>query len=234
MKIFLTICAVIIFTNVSVSQTRNELWGKYNISAKINVHFSAAVDINFRQQANYLTNDKTFYRLPLMRGSRLWLYYNLQKNYAVLGSFLLAKTFMLQNEKAELLNATETQIDLGLTKKIKLHNVENRNRLLLERREICPDNKSAIHQFRYRLQNSLEIPLKAFSASNKLNFILQNEVLFKTQQSSTGFDQNRTACILQWRYNRFGYQVGFQKGFQHLTDQSISKNQVLLTLNCSL
>ncbi len=234
MKIFLTISAVIIFTNIAIAQTRNELWAKYNFSAKISSRFSAAVDINFRQQANYLTNDKNLYRLPLMRGSRFWVFYNLKNNYAVVGSVLLAKTFSLQNEKADLLNATETQVDIGLLNKVKVHNLENRNRLLFERRDIHPSNKSRILQYRYRLQNNVEIALKTFSASSKINFILQNELFFKTQQSSTSFDQNRTGFILQWRCSHYGYQAGFQKGFQNLNNHSISKNQLLLTLNYSI
>jgi hypothetical protein len=229
MKTFLTFVITVFTVNITIAQTYNELWAKYNIHKNICSKFSASVDINFRQQANYFSNDKNICKLPLMRSSRLWLFYNLKNNYAIVGSFFFAKTYDIKNTDANIISATETQFDIGLSKKLMLQKLENRNRLLIEKREVNPQKKQIIKQYRYRLQNSLIIPLKIFSASNKLNCVITNELFCKTQQSFTTFDQNRTSSLLQWHYHHYEYNIGFQKTYQNQNENVVTKNQLLIT-----
>ncbi len=120
MRMFLFTLLSVLLINTSIAQTHNELWLKYNLLKKITPKFSASLDINFRQQANYLSNSKNLLQLPLMRSSRLWLFYNLHNNYSILGTLFIAKTFDLKNADADLTNATETQFALGVLKKILL------------------------------------------------------------------------------------------------------------------
>ena len=86
-----------------------------------------------------------------------------------------SKTYDINNAKADSINATETQLNIGLSEKKILRKSENRNRVLIEKRESNPQNKAAINQFRYRHQNSIAIPVKTFSAINKLNCVVINE-----------------------------------------------------------
>jgi hypothetical protein len=104
----------------SLAQTHNEVWVKYNFYTTINAKFSVSVDLNYRQQANIFSNNKNIFSLPLMRSSRLWLFYNLPKKYAIVSAGFIGKTYDRTNPDADLTNATEARFAIGLIKKYRL------------------------------------------------------------------------------------------------------------------
>ncbi len=218
---------VFVFNNI-FAQTHFEEWNKISLAKKINLKFSTILDINFRQQSNYKAGDNNCFHLPLMRGERLWLFYNLKNNCSIVGSLFYGNTNDVINAKADLSSSKETQVNIGLFKKSSIKNTVFKSRALLEKRQINPSNTSKINQFRYRFMELVTIPLKTFSNHQSINCVLFDEAFFKTQQSFTGFDQNRYSTSLQWHFPRVEYNVGFQKTYQNQSHNLIEKNQIVL------
>ncbi len=227
MRTVVTLAIAVFVANGLFCQTHFEEWNKISLVKKVNNKFSAILDINFRQQSNYNANDDNCFNLPLMRSERLWLLYNLKNNYTIVGSLFYANTNDVINAKADLSSSKETQINIGLLNKNAIAKTIFRSRILLEKRQINPSNANNIDQFRYRLMELVTIPIKTFSNHQSINAVLFNEVFLKTQQSLTGFDQNRFCTSLQWHFPKAEYNIGFQKTYQNQTDKLVEKNQIV-------
>ncbi len=228
MKKATTLVFIAFLANNLFAQTHFEEWNKVSLLKKISNKFSTILDINFRQQSNYKVGDNNCFHLPLMRSERLWLFYNLKNNYSIVGSLFYANTNDISITKNDLLSSKEMQLNIGLFNKSTIKKIVFRSRVFFEKRQINPINSSNINQFRYRLMELVTIPIKTFSNHQSINCILFNEAFFKTQQSLTGFDQNRFCTSLQWHFPKVEYNIGFQKTYQNQSDNLVEKNQIIL------
>ncbi len=224
----------LLFACKTIAQTHNEFWSKLSFTKSINTKWSGVVDFNFRQQANYQFANKNNFDLPLMRSIRLWLFYNLDKKYSLVGSFFIAKTAEVKNAKGDLSNASETQYNFGLLRKDNFKKMVFRNRLLAEIRTIKPQTGNDIRMYRYRFQNNLTIELKELAKHSVLNTVVNNELFLKIQDKVTGFDQDRIYCMMQWHLHNVEYNIGFQKTLQNQHNELVKRNQFLLNVNVYL
>ena len=222
------------FNTSSTAQARNELWTKINITKSLCEQFDVGLDIQHRRQ-NGFENDKNMFHYGMTSSIRLWTYYKLKHNWAIIFSPLAYFDMRaIRNSSEEIQHSKEIRTMLGASKTILFHKFSNKNRLLYELSSIKPrTGQSAIRQC-YRLQNRLNFPLYTFKNNTSLNYNISNEILIKTIHSSTAFDQEKLYNGIQLKLFKSDVNAGYQYTSQKDGNIHLNKNQFLLILNLNL
>lgn len=230
MRQLLLLLSLIPFT--LTAQPHAEFWSKSSVTISINNHWSFGIDVQYRQQANYRKGDKNILHYPMGRSVSSWIYYNLKDQWQIIlspaGWF---KNEDISNNNDDLIETTELRQVIGTSKTVEIRRIKNKNRLLVEIRFIDFDKSNYNKQARYRMQNSLTIPLHKKEKLAGLNYYFTNELFIKNQKSITSFDQERVYNALQWKSKHKEINLGYQWVAQQSSNNFIYRHQLLMILN---
>ena len=229
MKIFFFILFLPLFVK---GQTHQEFWGKVNITKQLNNRWDAGIDLQYRQQSNYKTLDKDIFRYPLTRSIRSWVYYHTKNKWTFVASpIAYFVSDDLKNDLGILKKTEEIRFLGGLMKGFLIKKIKINNRLLAEHRIIDVNNAQQYSQWRYRLQNSLTIPLHNVNKTTGANYILSNEFFIKSQANVFSFDQERLLNVFQWKFKHIDVDIGYQWTIQKINKSNHHRNQWLMMTN---
>jgi len=235
MKTIGTITIYLLILYTSNAQTHDEFWSKLTISKKINNKFLLACDVQFRQQANYKIASKNIFEEPNTRAIRLWLNYKLKNNFTItVAPIAYFANEDIINKNGTLSNTNELRIAFAFTKSFNWKNAKQNNRILVEERFLNYDAVNTINQYRYRIQNSINLLVKKLNNNCNLNYQFSNEFIIKTQQSQISFDQNRIQNALQLQLHKIEFNIGYQYTIQASSNNLIYRNQYLFNTSILL
>ena len=229
MKIFFFILFLPLFVN---GQTHKEFWSKVNITKQLNNRWDVGIDVQYRQQSNYKALDKDIFHYPLTRSIRSWVYYHSKNKWTIVASPLAYfVSDDIKNDLGILKKTEEIRFMGGLMKGLLIKKIKINNRLLAEHRIIDVNNAQQYSQWRYRLQNSLTIPLHNVNNTTGANYILSNEFFIKSQANVFSFDQERLLNVFQWKFKHIDVDIGYQWTIQKINKSNHHRNQWLMMTN---
>lgn len=216
------------------SQTRNESWSRINFSYTINSRWTTEADFQYRTQSNFKTEDKNIFHYSLGYSGRLWIHYQLHKNWKLIispVSYFTSSGIPGEN------NATGKRNDIrvmtGISKTVIKKNWSNKNRFLYEVGFIDFTGNTNHIQTRYRLLNSFTFPFQTNNFLRNSGYYFANELFFQTSNKKTSFDQNRIYNAILWKNDNAEATAGYQWIVQK--DKSFFfRNQLLITLRLSI
>lgn len=230
--LFFLLCFMIVRGS---AQTRNEFWGKINITHPLNDRWSVGLDLHHRRQANYRTDDKNIFRYNLGNYGRILIYYKLPKNWTiVLSPIGYYGNEDILNAAGELRQTNELRISPGVMKSYDIGKIKNRNRFLYDIRFAEFDKATHFMQSRLHLQDNFTFPLHSFKENKSLNYFVSNEIFVKKHKTDIDFDQNRLYNALQWKFNRSDISMGYQWVLQKGTETIFHRNQLYISLNLTI
>lgn len=234
LKRALTIAALLLAVSLS-AQTRRESWFRLNLTRRINPQWSAGLDLQHRRQANYRTGEHNFLHYPLSSFGRIWIYYQLPRNWTLLLSPIgYFDNEDILNSKGELKQTNELRITPGVMQSLQAGTLKLRSRLLLDIRFADFDKAGHYTQTRLHWQESLLVPICPTGKNSRLLAQAADEVFIKNQDGDTGFDQNRLYGGLQWKYRASNIDLGYQWVLQKGTSSLFHRTQLYLAFNIQI
>lgn len=227
---------LVLFIGVNLAaQTRKESWFRLNLTHRFNPQWSAGLDIQQRRQANYKTADHNIFHYPLSSFARVWVYYQLPKEWTI----LLSPVGYFDNEdilnvKGELRQTNELRITPGVMNSLVTGKMKIRSRLLYDIRFADFDQPGHYLQSRLHWQEGLLIPVCNTGKQSRLLYQVYDELFIKKQRSVIAFEQNRIYNGLQWKYKSSSADLGYQWVVQKGTASIFHRSQVYLALNLQL
>lgn len=220
--------------SVLFGQDRTECWTKLSANKTLSAKWSVGLDMQYRTQSDYLSpENQHLFQYELTHSIRAWVFYKLPQKWTVIASpiaYFSATDIKSEGKKVE---THELRANFGVSKDFKLGVLQNKNRFLTEVRRLQFDEPNAVMQYRYRLQNSLSLPIKKWKEKQSVNLAAANEFFIKTQTLKTGFDQNRTALLLQYQSHFFELTSGYLHIFQQGSSKIFQRRIWLTTLSVS-
>ena len=187
------------------------------------------------RRQNDFENDKNMFHYGMTNSIRLWTYYKLKHNLAlILSPFAYFDNQAIIDSSEEIKHSIEIRTVLGASKTILFHKFSNKNRLLFELSSIKSQAVQSVIRQRYRLQNGFTFQLYMFKNNTSLNYNISNEILIKTIRSSTAFDQDRLYNGIQLKRFKSDVNAGYQYTSQKDANIHLNKNQFLLIFNLNL
>ncbi len=211
-------------------QTRHESWFKLNMAHRFSQHWTISADLQHRRQANYRTKSQDLFKYPLGNYVRVWAQYNI----LLLSPFGYFQQEELQDKAGTLKISNETRFSAGASRTMITRKMTSNTRLLLDARFIEQEPGSKTFQPRYRLRQSFSFPFIKQGEKTKLAWLVWEEVLFRTANGSTGFDQNRIYNAFQRKFKQGEISVGYQWILQQGSRQLYHRDQLYIVLNTFL
>ncbi|MBX7241113.1 MAG: DUF2490 domain-containing protein [Bacteroidia bacterium] len=228
----------LIIATVSVSaQNREEFWSKVNVVKPINPKWSIGMDIQYRTQSDlHQPGVPNLFQYPLTTSYRAWLYYKMPKDWTIVYSpVAFFSTSELSSRAYQFAKTTEVRTFFGGIKSFYFRGgLQNKNRIAYELRIIRKEDSDHFIQHRYRLQNSLMIPLNRRTNANQIGLYVMNEFFLRTQSKNTTLDQNRSYLSFSLRYHQAEIISGYQLIFQRGNNADFFRNIWLTTLNLNI
>lgn len=233
MKTLLTLILLLSLNSVQAQQVY-EWWSKFNFTQSLTDKVAFSLDLQHRRQ-NGSNTDYNLLRYTMTNSARLWLFYSANNNWSIiLSPIALFENRNFNHSTQKLQHSSELRTMTGLAKAVAIDKATVNNRLLYELSFIQTAPSNNITRHRYRLQNSLLIPLKNRNNGSALNYNLANEVFIKTIQRKSSFDQNRIYQAIQWKDNFTAINVGYQLTIQQELSSLVHKNQFVISVNTHL
>jgi hypothetical protein len=228
----LTIFILFLLNSVQAQHT-NEFWSKLNTIKRITGKTDIGMDLQHRRQ-NGVEGDYNLLRYGMTNSVRLWIYHKISNDYTiVLSPVTLFQNRAIKNSSDEIQKSNEVRTMAGLIKGFTIGKSAGKSRVLYELTFIDVEH-SKITRHRYRLQNSLLLPLIKLNSHAVLNYSVANEILIKTVGSETRFDQNRFYNAIQWKGKQQDISIGHQWTLQSESGTIHNKNQLVVSINTYL
>jgi Protein of unknown function (DUF2490) len=232
LKAYLFVILTVIKVNPILAQEQYEFWSKLDISKSVNDHWVLAMDAQYRRQSDYYAGDKNIFKYPLTTSVRAWVTYKLPKKWSLISSPIAHfKNETLKNSRGTLNTEYELRSMTGASKEYIMGKLNNTDRVLYELSFLNYNTPGYTLRHRYRLYNSFDYPILKINSTLALNYLLFNEVFFKTQKGVSSFDQNHLFNGFQWRHGTKDFDIGYQFTIQKNGSAYEHKNQLYIQLN---
>lgn len=226
---------LVAFPLLTSAQTRHECWLKMTVSHKFSQSWSAGIDLQYRRQANYRTEDHNIARYPLGAIARTWLYRIYRRGWTAIISpagYFVGDDILTAEGKTG--TTKEFRVSAGVANTIQLHRVKNKNRFLADERFLLLNTPSHYSQLRFRLQNNFIIPLLLLKQENQISWIISQEYFIKAEKKKMRFDQERIYNAVQWTHKHVEADLGYQYVLQKNAGDFYHRNQLYIQFNFSI
>ncbi|WP_207493781.1 DUF2490 domain-containing protein [Aridibaculum aurantiacum] len=222
---------LLLVSHAVLAQADNELWTRLQVNKTISKHLLFAFDYQHRR-SNGTGEGKALCSEQLLNSYRLWLHYKPDSSTTI----IVSPVAYFQNHSFSINAETATKVDdvrsmAGIAKNWRIGNAATTHRVLYEITVTGANVSAPSVRHRYRLQNSFVLPLVKKGTGTVTSYQVSNEVLFRTLNGSSGFDQNRlyNGIRLKNKHHELnaGYQLSIQKGLQ-------VRNQFLIYLTINI
>lgn len=231
----LVIFSLLLASLSTSAQVHNEFWTRLNITHSVGGHWSIGLDMQHRRQANYLTGEKNLFHYPMSSSVRVWVYYQLKKQWQLITSPIgFFENDNILNSTAAIKKNDELRTIVGVSKTIMIKRVKNKTRFIFENRFIDFYKSDYHFQTRYRLQSNVTIPLHKKISPTGMNYVLFDELYIKTEKHTTDFDQNRVYNALQWKLKHTDIDLGYQWVLQQNPTTTLHRNQFFIIFNLAI
>jgi hypothetical protein len=226
MKLPFLLLVVLGHSSIS-AQNRSEFRSKLNTSFKINKHFTAAADWQFRTQSAYHSNSKNLFDHSRMKSMRLWMIYKTKSNTDILLSPVAGFIISDYGLNNDWVNTSEIRHTAGIQKMSKYQKITFKSRLLFELRHFTTPIKTI--NYRARLQLQAYLPVVKIK-STEVGVLLSEEYFY--QLIDKRMDNNRTMAGIVIESGRYELQTGVQWQRIGTWNSGSTIFQTSTTLNC--
>jgi hypothetical protein len=230
MRTFLFIVILFIAETV-VAQSETELWTRLQVNKKISQKTTLSFDYQHRRSRSGAEKHNLIFSEQMLNSYRLWVNYEIDSSIILVFSPI---AYFQNHSLAADVPTTTIKDDVrsmaGILKIIMAGRTATSHRVLYELSLDGVNTSSELIRHRYRMQNSMVLPIKTRGNGTTISYQIFNEVFFRTILGETGFDHNRfyNGIRLKRKHGELnaGYQLNLPKSLPN-------RHQLLiyLTLN---